>query len=178
MNPKSEHPYVQLARRTLEQFVSKGSTLSIDQAKDIPLPHEAFSTRAGCFVTIKKNKNLRGCIGSIGPTQKSLALEIIHNAISSASRDPRFNPVSPAELSALVYSVDVLGPIEDISGPEELDVIRYGVIVNSGFKRGLLLPNLEGVTSIADQLAIAKNKAGIGPSEKVELQRFEVVRYD
>ena len=128
-------------------------------------------------MTIKKDGNLRGCIGTIYPVCPTLAQEIINNAVSSGTRDPRFNPVKPSELDELVYSVDVLGETEDINSPSELDVKRYGVIVSKGYRKGLLLPNLDGVDTVEEQISIAKQKAGISPDESVKLQRFEVVRH-
>src|SRR5699024_11636722 len=104
---------------------------------------------------------LRGCIGTIAPVRGSIAEEIIENAISAAAKDPRFHAVEPEELERLVYSVDVLGDAEKISSPEELDVKRYGVIVSRGYRRGLLLPDLEGVDTAEDQIEIARQKAGI-----------------
>ena len=109
--------------------------------------------------------------------QASLAEEIINNAVSACSRDPRFSPVKRKELETLSISVDILGEAEKIDSPEKLNVKRYGVIVTNGFRRGLLLPNLEGVDSIEQQISIARQKAGIGESEPVELERFEVVRH-
>lgn len=141
------------------------------------LPEELREHRAGAFVSIKKSGQLRGCIGTIQAVQFCLAEEIIENAISASVRDPRFSPVEPEELEYLVISVDVLGEPEEISSPEELDPERYGVIVTKGRKRGLLLPNLEGIDTVEEQIAIAKQKAGIGEREEVELQRFEVVRH-
>ena len=133
--------------------------------------------RAGVFVSIKKEGRLRGCIGTIQAVRQSIAEEIIENAISAASRDPRFSPVKTEELDWLTVSVDVLGDTEKIDSPDKLDVRRYGVVVTKGYKRGLLLPNLEGVDTVEEQIAIAKQKAGIGEHDKVELERFEVVRH-
>ena len=133
--------------------------------------------RAGAFVSIKKHGNLRGCIGTISPTQKTLALEIVHNAISSGTADPRFSSIQESELSDLVFSVDVLSPAEPVQDKSTLDVKRYGVIVTQGNRRGLLLPNLEGVDSVEQQLAIACQKAGIPPSQSYAIERFEVVRH-
>lgn len=133
--------------------------------------------KAGVFVSIKKHGQLRGCIGTTEPTRSNILEEVKQNAISAATRDPRFEPVSIDELADLVYSVDVLKPAEPITAMEELDPARYGVIVRSGYRTGLLLPNLEGIETAAEQVAIAKKKAGIGPKEPVELERFEVVRY-
>lgn len=170
---KNEDVYVSLARRTIEEYVTVGKT------PDMPgeLPEEMQGKRAGVFVSIKKDGRLRGCIGTIEATQSSIAKEIIANAISAATRDPRFSPIKQAELPWLTISVDVLGDTEKISSTNELDVKRYGVIVTRGSRRGLLLPNLEGVDTVEEQLAIAKQKAGIGEDEPVELERFEVVRH-
>ena len=120
---------------------------------------------------------LRGCIWKIQAVQPSIAEEIIHNAVSAATKDPRFAPITPDELDQLTISVDVLGDMEKIDTPDQLDVKRYGVVVTKGYRRGLLLPNLEGVDTVEDQIAIAKQKAGIGYQEAVQLERFEVVRH-
>ena len=142
------------------------------------LPRELYSQRAGAFVSIKEDGQLRGCIGTIQAVRSSLAEEIIDNAISASSRDPRFPAVEPEELDRLVISVDVLGETEPVASPDELDVKRYGVIVSKGHKRGLLLPNLEGVDTVEEQIDIAKRKAGISRDEEVRLERFEVVRHE
>jgi AmmeMemoRadiSam system protein A len=136
-----------------------------------------LSDQAGTFVSLKKHGQLRGCIGTISATTRSIADEIIQNAISACSHDPRFEPVTPKELDELEYSVDILGKAEDIASPEALDVKRYGVIVSRGHRRGLLLPNLEGIDTVEEQLSIARRKAGIREGEPVTLQRFEVVRH-
>ncbi|NLP17858.1 MAG: AMMECR1 domain-containing protein, partial [Firmicutes bacterium] len=120
---------------------------------------------------------LRGCIGTVQPTQESLAEEIMANAIAAGRRDPRFSPVEEGELSQLTYSVDVMGSPEPIDGIEELDPSKYGVIVRSKGRTGLLLPKLEGVTTAARQVEIACQKAGIGSGEEIKLQRFAVERY-
>ena len=138
---------------------------------------ELYQNRAGAFVSLKEDGRLRGCIGTIQAVRGSLAEEIMHNAVSACSEDPRFTPVEAWELERLTISVDVLGETEKISSPEELDVTRYGVIVTKGARRGLLLPNLEGVDTIEQQIAIAKQKAGIKDHENVELERFEVIRH-
>ena len=170
---KEESPYVRLARETVERYVDEGKRLSVPEY----LPEEALTRRAGTFVSLKKFGQLRGCIGTISPVEANIAEEIIHNAISASTRDPRFPPVSPSELKDLDYSVDILGETEDIDSPEELDVKKYGVIVSSGYRRGLLLPNLEGIDDVEDQISIAMQKAGIRKGERIRLQRFEVVRY-
>lgn len=172
-NGKKEDPYVNLARNTLETYVKEGRVVEVP--KD--LPKEMLENRAGTFVSIKKLGQLRGCIGTIGPTRVSIAEEIMQNAISAGTEDPRFSPVRPEELEHLVYSVDVLHASEPIESLEQLDVIRYGVIVRSGRRSGLLLPNLEGITTPEEQVSIALQKAGIRSGEKYEMERFEVVRH-
>jgi AmmeMemoRadiSam system protein A len=136
-----------------------------------------LSKRAGTFVSIHKHGELRGCIGTIAPTRRSVAEEIIGNAASASSRDPRFPPIKPAELPWLDISVDVLGEPESITSMDQLDVKRYGVIVSCGNRRGLLLPDLDGVDTPEQQVDIAMKKGGIRRSEKYRLQRFEVIRH-
>ena len=166
------HPLVKLAKETVEKFVLNGETAQIPA----DLSSE-MKGRAGVFVSIKENGELRGCIGTFSPCTKNVACEIIQNAISAATQDPRFLPVSPEELNELEYSVDVLTSPEKVAGKKELDPKKYGVIVKSGERRGLLLPDLEGVDTVDEQISIASMKAGIHPSEKIELYRFEVKRY-
>lgn len=176
LNEKREKSdaYVRLAVKTIETFIKTGHV--IDVPGDVSA--ELREKRAGAFVSIHKLGSLRGCIGTILPTADCIAQEIINNAISASARDPRFDPITPDELQFLEVNVDVLGDPEDISSPEELDVKRYGVIVTKGRKRGLLLPDLDGVDTVEEQLSIAKRKAGIDPFDNdVELQRFEVVRH-
>ena len=170
---ESKDPFVRLARASLESYVRQRQVIQVPEG----LPAELTQRRAGAFVSIHKHGQLRGCIGTIAPTRESLAEEIIHNAISSSTRDPRFYPVTPDELDDLEINVDVLGEPEEIRSEAELDVKRYGVIVSNGLRRGLLLPDLEGVDTVAQQVAIARQKAGIGARELVKLQRFEVVRH-
>ena len=176
LNEKREKSdaYVRLAVKTIETFIKTGHVIDIPDE----IPAELREKRAGAFVSIHKLGSLRGCIGTILPTTDCVAQEIINNAISASARDPRFNPITQDELQFLEVNVDVLGDPEDISSPEELDVKRYGVIVTKGRKRGLLLPDLDGVDTVDEQLSIAKRKAGIDPGDTdVELQRFEVVRH-
>lgn len=165
--------WARLARQSVESYVLRHTVMDVPEG----LPEELTRRRAGAFVSIHKQGRLRGCIGTIAPTRSSLAEEIIRNAVSAAAQDPRFDPIRPDELKWLEVSVDVLGEPEDISSEAELDVKRYGVIVTRGHRRGLLLPDLEGVDTVARQVAIARQKAGIGPKEEVALQRFEVVRH-
>ena len=168
-----EDPYVRLARFSLENYLLKGKTAQVPPG----LPEELVSARAGAFVSLHEHGRLRGCIGTILPVRDSLAEEIIGNAVSAAVRDPRFSPIRPEELKYLEISVDVLGKPEPIDSPEKLDVKRYGVIVTSGAKRGLLLPDLDGVDTVEQQISIAMQKAGIRKGEKVSLERFEVIRH-
>ncbi len=168
----NKNPYVSLARRTIELYVREGKVLQIPD----DTPDELLSTRAGAFVTLYKNGQLRGCIGTISPVRPSLAEEIIRNAISASTEDPRFPSVKPDELSELDISVDVLGEAEEIDSIDDLDPERYGVIVTSGYRRGLLLPNLEGIDSAEEQVSIALRKAGIYRGEYT-LERFEVIRH-
>ena len=168
-----EDPWVKLARASLEAWVREKRTIALPEGLPAPLR----DSRAGAFVSVHENGRLRGCIGTIAPTCATLGEEIIQNAVSAASRDPRFEPIRPEELPYLEISVDVLGAPEDIASEEELDVKRYGVIVTRGARRGLLLPDLEGVDTPEAQVAIARQKAGIAQGEAVKLQRFEVVRH-
>lgn len=169
-----EDSYVKLARLSLETFVKTHQPLN-----QIPngLPEEMTSKQAGAFVSLHKDNQLRGCIGTIVATRQSIAEEIIQNAISACSRDPRFPPVREDELDDIVYSVDVLGEPERINNSKELDVKKYGVIVENGGRRGLLLPDLEGVDTVEQQISIAKQKANINQKEDVNLWRFEVIRH-
>ncbi|MDR0410903.1 MAG: AmmeMemoRadiSam system protein A [Treponema sp.] len=169
----SKNPYVRLAIDNIEHFVKTGKTISSPSE----LPEEMLRNRAGVFVSIKKEGVLRGCIGTISPVQKNIAQEIIKNSISAASRDPRFSPIKKEELPLLSYSVDILFPSEPISHSDELDVKRYGLIVSCGNRRGLLLPNLDGVDSVEEQITIALQKGGIHPSEPYTMERFEVIRH-
>ncbi len=168
-----EDAYVRLARKSLESYVKDRRVISVPEG----LPGEMLQTAAGAFVSVHEHGRLRGCIGTILPTRENVAEEIIHNAISAAVHDNRFEPISPDELKWLEINVDVLGAPEDIRSPEELDVKKYGVIVSCGGRRGLLLPDLEGVDTVEQQIDIARRKGGIRPGEKIRLQRFEVVRH-
>jgi len=169
----SGDPYVKLAKLTVETYVREGKRAKVPDG----LPEELTGRRAGVFVSLHIRGRLRGCIGTIEPTTPSVAEEIIQNGISACSRDPRFEPVSPEELPLLEYSVDVLSEPERIDSPSLLDPKRYGIIVEYGFRRGLLLPDLEGVDTVEEQIDIARRKAGIGKNEPYTLYRFEVVRH-
>lgn len=165
------HPIVKLAKEAVENYIKYGKVIKPE------ILTEEMKERAGVFVSIKKLGNLRGCIGTFEPTQENIAKEIIYNAIQSATQDPRFERVSPEELNLLEYSVDILTrpiPVEDIS---KLDPKKHGLIVKSGWRRGLLLPDLEGIDTVEKQIEICKLKAGIGPKEPIELFSFEVRRF-
>jgi AmmeMemoRadiSam system protein B/AmmeMemoRadiSam system protein A len=166
------HPLVNLAKETVETYVREGKM----PPSPIDLTPE-MKGKAGVFVSIHKLGALRGCIGTYEPQQQNVAGEIIINAISSATRDPRFPPIAPEELKDLDYSVDVLTSPEPVADESQLDPKKYGVIVECGWRRGLLLPDLEGVDSASYQIDICRQKAGIGPDEPVKLYRFEVKRY-
>ena len=166
------HPVVEISKMAVEAYIRDGAVL-------LP-PGETpaeLKDRAGGFVSLKKGGMLRGCIGTIEPCCPSLAEEAIANAICSATRDPRFLPVEEHELEHLEYSVDVLSPPEPVSGLQELDPRHYGVVVERGTRRGLLLPDLDGVDTPEQQVDIARRKAGIGLDESVQLYRFLVQRF-
>ncbi len=168
---KKESPPVKWARQVLESYVQGGRTGDPPEGMD-----EFLTERAGVFVSLKKNGQLRGCIGTFQPVYDNIAEEIRNNAIAAGLRDPRFSPVTAQEMPSLVYSVDILTPPEP-TRRDDLDPSRYGVIVRSGGRSGLLLPDLEGVETVEQQLGIALQKAGISTGEKYSIQRFEVKRY-
>jgi len=166
--------YVELARETIEHYVRSGEIIDVPDG----LPDEMLKEQAGAFVSLHRLGRLRGCIGTIQATQSNIAKEIISNAISASTRDPRFRPLREDELKDLEISVDVLGKAERVSSLEDLDVKRYGVIVTKGYRRGLLLPDLEGVDTPAQQIGIALMKAGLREDETdFILERFEVIRH-
>jgi len=165
-------PIVDLAKKSIEAYIREGKTLQLSD----PLPPE-LSGKAGVFVCLKKNGELRGCIGTFLPACDSIASETILNAISAATKDPRFYPVKEDELDELSYTVDVLSCPEKVSDLSGLDPQKYGIIVVSGNRRGLLLPDIQGVDTVEEQLRITRMKAGILPHEDVEIYRFEVQRY-
>lgn len=177
----AEDELVSLARLSLETYVrSGGIRVRIDDLPDgRSLSPELLARRAGCFVSIKKDGELRGCIGTIAPTQSCLAEEICSNAVSAGRRDHRFGPVQANELDELVYDVDVLGEPEPIASERELDPRRYGVIVSAADgRRGLLLPDLDGVDTVEEQVGIAAQKGGIDLlSDDYRLERFVVERH-
>jgi AmmeMemoRadiSam system protein A len=170
-----EDPYMTLARRSVETIVTTGHPLPLPDH----LPEALTGTRHGVFVSLHLYGNLRGCIGTIAPTKENTALEIIANSISAALNDPRFPAVRKEELPDLVYSVDILGVPERIADESALDPKHYGIITESldGTRRGLLLPNLDGVESVSQQVQIARQKGGISAAEPISLYRFTVTRH-
>lgn len=171
---QEEDEFVKLARKSLEEYMTGRTLISVPEG----LPDEMMDHKAGVFVSLKKNGRLRGCIGTICSTTDSIAEEIIQNAVSAGYKDPRFPEVRADELSQIEYSVDVLGEPEEITSKEQLDVKKYGLILTKGVKRGLLLPNLEGIDTIEQQIEITRQKVGIAEDDKnVKMERFEVIRH-
>jgi len=173
--------YVMVATATIDKYVKTSRKLMLEEVEDqlseenlYDMTHE----QAGTFVSIHEDGMLRGCIGTISPTADNLFEEIVYSAISACSSDPRFYPVREEELKGLEIKVDRLYPAELIKDEADLDVVKYGVIVESGHRRGLLLPNLEGVNTIEEQVGIAMKKAGITSYEGMTMQRFEVERHE
>lgn len=168
---KRHQAAVELARRAVERYILQGKIF-----KPRKLSAE-MKRRAGVFVSIKKHGELRGCIGTFVPTRANVAEEIVANAISSAMQDPRFMPVEPSELNDLEYSVDILSEPEPVPSIDQLDPRKYGVIVECGYRRGLLLPDLAGVDKVEEQIEICRAKAGISADEPIRLYRFRVERF-
>ncbi|MFA5073818.1 MAG: AmmeMemoRadiSam system protein A [Nitrospirota bacterium] len=162
-----------LAKKTIELYVIEGTRYSLNH-EEIP---DEFRRQAGVFVCLKTKGILRGCIGTFQPQQQTIAHETICNAINAASCDMRFTCVRQEELPDIEYTVDILTTPEKVAAISELDPKRYGIIVQAGNKRGLLLPDIEGVDTVDYQVNIAMQKAGIKPGSFVELSRFEVQRY-
>ena len=169
---ESNDEYVKLARKSIENHILNKDNNLLDG-----VAQELLDNKRGVFVSIHKFNNLRGCIGTIIPTADCVAKEIINNAVEASSNDPRFEPITQDELKYLEIKVDVLSPLEDIISKDMLDPKKYGVIVSSGYKRGVLLPDLEGIDDVDTQIDIAMKKAGISNNEKIKLQRFTVSRH-
>ena len=170
---KHEDEYVKLAKESVEFYVHHNKKMRVP----INILTDLLLNKGGTFVSIKENGRLRGCIGTVSATTSSLGQEIINNAVAAAAYDVRFSPIKEYELDNLTYSVDVLSEAEPINSTSLLDVEKYGIIVESGTKRGLLLPNLDGIYSVDQQIKIAKQKAGIREDEKFSLSRFTVERH-
>lgn len=167
------HPYAELAKKTVEEFIATGIPPSLCGEA----PHD-MREKAGVFVCLKYRGQLRGCVGTFLPATESIYHEIMRNAVSAAVHDSRFHPVQSHELAGLSYTVDVLSPPERVSDMSELDPKKYGIIVAKDCRKGLLLPDLEGVDTVEAQVRITKMKAGIDPGETdVEIYKFSVSRY-
>jgi AmmeMemoRadiSam system protein A len=166
------HPLVELAKKSIEAYIREGRVIEPPE----PLSPE-MNEKAGVFVCIKKNGQLRGCIGTFSPSYACVAIETIKNAISAATKDPRFHPVQEDELEGLEYCVDILSPPEKAKDLKELDPNKYGIILVCGNRKGLLLPDIEGVDTVDEQIRITRLKACILPEEEAEVYRFEVKRY-
>lgn len=168
------HPLVKLAKNAVELYVREGKTYEVHDEELTP----ELRVRAGVFVCLKILGTLRGCIGTFLPMEPTIAHETVRNSISAATCDPRFSCIRADELDKIEYTVDVLTTPEKVASKSELDPRRYGVIVQAGGRRGLLLPDLKGVDTADYQISIAMQKAGISPGTTVELYRFEVKRYE
>lgn len=184
--------YVTLARKTISHYLNTRRTIKAEEFKQYVLATDIYhytaeeidtfidaleSQKKGCFVSIHKNNHLRGCMGTIEPALSDLYDEITYNAIIASTEDPRFNEIDFSELEDLEISVDVLMPIEAVTDFNAFDVKRYGMIVEKGRKRGLLLPNLDGIDDVETQYRICLEKAGIYIDQEVKLYRFEVIRH-
>ncbi len=168
------NPYILLARQAIENYIKSRETTSLPAG----LPEEFSNRKAGAFVTIMKDGQLRGCIGTYLPVRDNIAQEIIHNAIATATEDYRFGPIQEEELPSLSYTVYVLNAPELIKDIKELDPKKFGIIIKTGQKSGLLLPDLEGVDTVEKQISIACQKAGIDASkEKIFVYKFTVEKY-
>ncbi|MCC7354748.1 MAG: AmmeMemoRadiSam system protein A [Anaerolineae bacterium] len=168
----SHHPIVELARAAIAAYVRTGRI--IEPPTDLP---PELPARAAVFVSLHTPEgDLRGCIGTVAPTEPTLAEQVIQEAVAAAVMDPRFPPVEPEEIDGLDIHVDILNPPEPAESLADLDPKRYGVIVESGRRRGLLLPDIAGVDTAETQVALTRRKAGIGNQETVRLSRFTVTR--
>ena len=168
------HPYVKLAIQAVRHFLSEGKPMPCPS----PVPDE-MNDQLGAFVSIKKkiNYELRGCIGTVTPNQDNLAKEIIQNAVSAATRDPRFKSVTIEELDQLLFSVDVLSPLEPIDNPEQLNPRQYGLSIKYKEYHGILLPDLEGIDTTQRQIDLCLKKGNIKKNAAYKMYRFEVERY-
>ena len=167
-----QHPYISLAQESVHHYLNYYEKLPCPT----PLTRDLQSP-AGAFVSIKKLKQLRGCIGTLEPSEPNLAMEIIENALKAALHDPRFSPINTDELKDLSYSIDVIGPLEKVSSVDELDPRTYGLVVRCKDRQGVLLPDLEGVDSAEEQIQICLSKGRIDENEPVKIYRFKVDRY-
>lgn len=165
--------FVTLAYQAIKTYLTEGQTMPPPD----PLPDDMTESRA-VFVSLHTGDGLlRGCRGTISPIEPNLAQAIINTAIASATDDPRFPPMSAGELNGLDVKVDVLSDMEPVTDTSELDEKKYGVVIRSGYRRALLLPDIAAVESVPHQLELVRRKAGIGPDDPAELYRFTVTRY-
>lgn len=162
-----------LARQAVKEYIVNGNEVEVNYDE---LP-EILKKPAGVFVTLKKNGNLRGCMGTFQAVQDNAAQEIINNAMTAAESDPRFPEVHKSELDELTISVDILTEAERVNDKSELDPKKYGVLVKGGHQTGLLLPDLEGIDTVDKQLSIAKKKAGLKADSQIDIFRFKVKRF-
>lgn len=172
---EQRHPLVIVASEAIRVYVEEQREL--DPSAEGGAELLGTTPSSGVFVCLKRRGELRGCIGTTEPTKPTLLEEVISNAIAAATRDPRFPPVESSELVELMVSVDVLSRPEPVTDFTLLDHRRYGVMARAGVKQGLLLPDIEGVDSVEEQLAVVRQKAGLSAEEAMELFRFEVTRY-
>lgn len=167
------HPFIELARQAIKTYLTTGKAIP---APD-PLPAE-MAGQAAVFVSLHTTDDkLRGCRGIIAPTDPNLAEAIIHCAIASATDDPRFPPMEATELEGLKIKVDVLSPLEEVADSTQLDEKLYGVLIQAGHRRALLLPDIPLVDSVPRQLELVRRKAGLSSTEPATLYRFTVTRY-
>ncbi|WP_320046045.1 AmmeMemoRadiSam system protein A [uncultured Ilyobacter sp.] len=167
---KAKSIYTEVALSSIMENFSK-------EEKILSVPEE-LKIKAACFVTLHTvTGELRGCIGTLEPFRENLYEEIWGNAKSAAFGDPRFPPLKEDELKEIEISVDVLEQAEKVDSIEELDPKIYGVIVSCRGRRGVLLPDIDGVDSIEEQLSIVRLKGGIGPGENADIYKFRVKRY-
>lgn len=174
---KNKDSYLDLAYRAIKNFIIDGIIINLPKNSAI----ELSTRKAGVFVSLhdKNTNDLMGCIGTYQPTQQNIGLEIINNAISAATADPRFLAISEKDLSRLSVSVDILSPLEKINDQRGLDPKKYGIYIKTDDQRSaLLLPKLSGVDTIAQQLSITRQKGGIGQNEPVTIYRFIVERHE
>lgn len=185
------NPYILLAKQAIENYVKEGKVPSLPA----DLPEGFLNRKAGTFVTIMKDKELRGCIGTYLPIKENIAEEIVANAIAAAIEDYRFGPIQKEELPRLSYAVYILSEPELVKNIKDLDPKKYGIIIKTvpithlnstdvvfnghlPLKSGLLLPDLEGIDTIEKQISIACQKGGIKPTEeKILIYRFTAEKY-
>jgi AmmeMemoRadiSam system protein A len=173
--PDPAHPFITLAAEAIAAYLSEHRVIDPPSALFRQVPDAELP--AGVFVCLKRQGQLRGCLGTTEPAHGTRAAEIVANAIGAATRDTRFPSVNRLEIADLSICVDILGPFEPVNDLSQLDPKRYGVLLKTGFHQTVLLPDIEGVESSEEQLVVVRKKAGIGPNHHADLFRFEVQRY-